>query len=311
MTFTRSPNPVLFVGIYDGSTHSPSNPGSVRGDYLSNPDAFLAAIEDEADYFGCNSICLLWPVGALVGSAPPVAWWGIMQNTAAYNGLYDFWYNRFPALKRPTRRYGFYLGGRQDRPPTQTGYPTVADAGDRTSSPPAAFYADAARPMREVLGMDDVWIDALGAEPENRALWDDARPALESVGLRAGTELWPHDGIIQPNGGGFVIDTAAALVSPYMMLADMWGVVRTGQVGGNLFRGRLTPAPAASELHIVPQPGDNLVTADTIDNWYAANYVVSPWYGYRTNNPGPAAHLAARIKARRGRSAVKAANYAR
>lgn len=296
MTFIPRKKPVGFWLWFDGVSHSVDNPGAIRGDVIADTLTAWNGAETWCDNYSLDALCVHAPIGGLAPPSPgqpgrfwPTATAGVMQ--IYYPAQWDFFTNTFPDIKRPGREYHLYIGGRQNEPFGLNDYVTD-NATAKIPSP--QFFVDAVGPFRD-LGFTGVWLDALAGEP---AIADQANPVIEKLrenGWWVGNELWPHTGIDYPNGQKLELNVVEARKYAAVNVARL----HNGQLSNpdpaltpqGLFAPRFRGAPSGTELHIMPQSGDSLVSPAMVQQWISQGCVVSMQEGFQVTRPDTAAWL--------------------
>jgi hypothetical protein len=297
MSFVPDFSPHFHWQWLTGTGHTGSNPGGIDGRLLTFGDFATewARQESECDWWGINTFHLNLLPGALLGQNCPVASWGILA--ASYPHIATWLTTVFPTARRAGRRYGLYMGGRQNGPPfSQTEYETAGSV-----IPPGSFFVESVAPFK-ALGFSHVWTDATDGSALDAPLQAGgpaANNALAAAGWRAGSELLPHTGIIYP-GNTLDVDDARLLARPSMVVWRNWR---------DLFRSRYTRNfPAGSEVHICPQFGDSDLTTTICDEIWAKGGVISPYSGFKDFAPTVASYIRDRIRSARPRGWMQAAH---
>ena len=290
MSFQPDFSPHIHWQWLTGTGHTGSNPGGLPGNFLTLGDFTTAwnAAEAEADYYGIQTFVPNLVPGALLNRNCPVASWGILA--VSYPHIITYLQTVFPTACRPGRRYGIYMGGRQNGPPfLQTEYETVGSV-----IPPGSFFVESIANFR-ALGFSHVWTDATDGsalDSDLQTKGNAANNALAAAGWRVGSELIPHTGIIYP-GNTLDVDDPRLLLRPTMAVWRNWR---------DFYRARFTRNfPAGSEVHVCPQFGDADFTTAVCDEIWAKGGIISPYTGFKDYAPTVAAYIRDRIRSARPR----------
>jgi hypothetical protein len=266
-----------------GAGYGAGNTLGLEGNLLSVGllRARFSAAEAACTAAGCNTHIFNLPAGFISGENSSVATWDLLA--IEYPHITNWLRDEFPNVKRPGRKYGLYMGGRQKEPYDLEEY----NDGSTESIPPGSFFVDAVAEFRR-LGFDHVYTDATEGSPSVRPDGPDANNALMAAGWRVCAEFVPHTGIIY---AGNTLDVDDSLLGERRHMI-VWRVWR------DLFRSRFTrDLPGGVEVHVCPQFGDSDFTTGVVDELLGKGFIISPYWGFETTAPTVSAYIAQRQQA--------------